>query len=88
MRSTSKTANSARPSDGNESTLALSAVNLKNTLWDTLQQIKNDEMLPAQGDAIAAQAREILRTVKVQLQIVGQSKRSVPMEVIDFAERA
>ena len=66
----------------------LSAVNLKNALWDTLQAIKTDAMLPAQGDAIAAQAREILRTVKVQLQVVAQSKRNVPTEVIDFVERA
>lgn len=65
----------------------LSAVNLKNTLWETLCSIKDDKMLPAQGDAIASQAREILRTVKVQLQIVGQSKRSVPLEVIEFAEK-
>lgn len=65
----------------------LSAVALRDVLWDTLNEIKSDSMLPAQGDAIAAQAREILRTVKVQLQIVGQSKRSVPLEVIEFAEK-
>lgn len=65
----------------------LSATALKNELWDTLQKIKNDNMLPAQGDAIAAQAREILRTVKVQLHIVAQSKRNVPTDVIDFAEK-
>ena len=51
----------------------LSATALKEVLWSTLNDIKTDTMLPAQGDAIAAQAREILRTVKVQLQIVGQS---------------
>ena len=45
-------------------------------------------MQAAQGDAIAAQAREILRTVKVQLQIATHTKRSVPVEVIDFAEKA
>ena len=66
----------------------LSAVNLKNALWDTLKSIKSDTMLPAQGDAIAAQAREILRTVKVQLQVAAQSKRSVPTEIIDFVEKA
>lgn len=66
----------------------LSAVNLKNVLWDTLNEIKTDAMLPAQGDAIAAQAREILRTVKVQLQIAGQSKRNIPTEIIDFSESA
>lgn len=66
----------------------LSAVNLKNALWGTLQAIKDDTMLPAQGDAIAAQAREILRTVKVQLQVAAQSKRNVPTEIIDFVEKA
>lgn len=70
-----------------ESPARLSASSLKEVLWDTLNQIKSDKMLAAQGDAIAAQAREILRTVKVQLQIVGQSKRNVPTDVIDFAEK-
>lgn len=66
---------------------ALSATALKNVLWDTLKDIKDDRMLPSQGDAIATQAREILRTIKVQLQIAGQTKRSVPADVLDFAER-
>lgn len=64
----------------------LTAINLKTALWQTLNDIKSDVMLPGQGDAIAAQAREILRTVKVQLQVAGQSKRPVPVDVIDFAE--
>lgn len=66
----------------------LSAVNLKNVLWDTLNDIRDDRVLPAEGDAIAAQAREILRTVKVQLQIAGQSKRNIPTDVLDFAEKS
>lgn len=66
----------------------LSAVNLKNALWDTLNQIKTDQMQPHQGDAVAAQAREILRTVKVQLQVAGFTKRNVPHEVIDFVEKS
>jgi hypothetical protein len=65
----------------------LTASNLKTALWETLNEIKSDTMLPAQGDAIASQAREILRTVKTQLQVVAQSKRSVPAEVIGFAEK-
>ena len=64
----------------------LTAVNLKNALWETLNDIKSDKMQPAQGDAIASQAREILRTVKVQLQVATHTKRSVPLEVIEFAE--
>lgn len=65
----------------------LTATNLKDALWGTLNQIKDGSMQPAQGDAIAAQAREILRTVKVQLQVTSQAKRSVPADVITFAEK-
>jgi hypothetical protein len=72
----------------NATSPVLSAVNLKNVLWETLNDIKNDTMLPAQGDAIAAQAREIIRTVKVQLQVVAQAKRNVPTEIIDFVEKS
>lgn len=67
--------------------LKLSAVNLKTALWETLQAIRLDLMQPGQGDAIASQAREILRTTKVQLQISQQAKRAIPLEVIEFAER-
>jgi hypothetical protein len=74
-------------------TKELNATALKEALWDTLQKLKtgNEDpkggILPAQGDAIAAQAREILRTVKVQLQICSQGKRNIPTSVIDFAEK-
>jgi hypothetical protein len=64
----------------------LTAQNLKNALWETLQAIKNDSMQASNGDAIASQAREILRTVKVQLQVASQTKRAVPVEVIAFSE--
>lgn len=65
----------------------LSAVNLKSALWETLQSLKNQTIQPGEGDAIASQAREILRTVKIQLAVCGQAKRKVPQEVIDFAEQ-
>ena len=80
-------AHSTKPKNGNAPTPALSATNLKTALWETLQDIKGDRMQPAQGDAIAAQAREILRTVKVQLQVCAHTKRSVPVEVIEFADK-
>ena len=66
---------------------ALTATNLKNALWETLNDIRTDKMNPAEGDAIASQAREIIRTVKVQLQIAAQSKRNLPTEIIDFSEK-
>lgn len=65
----------------------LNASNLKAALWHTLQELRTGAVQPGQGDAIAAQAREILRTVKVQLQVTQQSKRSVPADVIAFAEK-
>ena len=66
---------------------SLNASNLKAALWETLNDIKDGTIQAGQGDAIAAQAREILRTVKVQLQVTSQSKRSVPLDCIDFAEK-
>ena len=65
----------------------LTATGLKSALWETLGQIKSGDMHPNQGDAIASQAREILRTVKTQLHIIAQSKRTVPADLINFAEK-
>ena len=65
----------------------LTAVNLKGELWGTLNELRASKIQPGQADAIASQAREILRTVKVQLQVTQQAKRSVPADVITFAEK-
>lgn len=65
----------------------LNASNLKSALWETLNQVKEGTMQAGNADAVASQAREILRTVKVQLQVTQQSKRSVPSDVIAFAEK-
>ena len=65
----------------------LTAENLKDALWETLQDIQAGTMDGGQGDAIASQAREILRTTNTQLRIVAQAKRNVPTGVIDFAEQ-
>jgi hypothetical protein len=43
-------------------------------------------MEPGQGDAIASQAREILRTTNIQLRISQQAKRPVHADVISFSE--
>ncbi len=65
----------------------LTATNLKGALWNTLSEIRSGDMQPGEGDAIASQAREILRTVKVQLQIAAQTNRKVPTEVVEFSEQ-
>lgn len=64
----------------------LNAINLKAHLWQTLRDVKSGKMTPGSGDAVASQAREILRTVKTQLHIFSQSGESVSDELIDFAE--
>ncbi len=65
----------------------LTASSLKDLLWETLNDVKTEQMLPNRADAIAAQSREILRTIKTQLQVAGQAKRQVPTEIIEFSER-
>ena len=65
----------------------LTASSLKDVLWETLTDLKQDNIMPQRADAIAAQSREILRTIKVQLQVAGQAKRGVPQDIIDFSER-
>lgn len=42
-------------------------------------------MDPARADAIASQAREILRTSNTQLKILDQARKNVTDELIDFA---
>jgi len=64
---------------------ALSAVTLKDRLWETLNRIRTNELDAAKGDAIASQAREILRTTNTQLKIVAMSKLELSDELIGFA---
>lgn len=66
---------------------ALKASTLKDVLWETLVDLRSNEMPANRADAIAAQAREILRTVKVQLQVTNAAKRPVPQRIVDFAEQ-
>lgn len=64
----------------------LTAKNLKSALWTTLNEVKDGKMEAGQADAIASQAREILRTTNTQLRVAQQAKRSVAADVITFAE--
>lgn len=65
----------------------LTAVNLKQALWETLNGLKDGTVECGNADAIASQAREILRTTKIQLQISSLSKRDIPLDVIEFNEK-
>lgn len=65
----------------------LTAENLKSALWETLKEVKSGNMEPGQADAIAAQAREILRATNTQLRIFQQAKRPVSPKVVEFGEK-
>jgi hypothetical protein len=68
-------------------TKKLTAQNLKESLWETLNTLKDGSIEAAQADSIAGQAREILRTVNTELRITNQAKRPVTTHLIDFAEK-
>lgn len=65
---------------------SLNAVSLKESLWDTLQKVKAGKVSAGSGGAVAAQAREILRTIKTQISIFSASGKSVSQELVDFAK--
>lgn len=65
----------------------LTASNLKKELWNTLQELRSGGIQATQGDAIASQAREIIRTVRTQLMVTSQAKRPVPTDCLMFAEK-
>ena len=64
----------------------LDAIELKSSLWDTLQGVREGRITPQSADAVASQAREILRTVRTQLAIFQQANENVSKELVDFAK--
>lgn len=62
----------------------LNAESLKDALWATLQELRAGDMQPAQADSIASQAREILRTGKLQSMVAKQTGKSVPDGLTKF----
>lgn len=65
----------------------LTAENLKATLWETLNELKSEKITSARGQAIAMQAREILKTTNVQLRVARDSGRAINPNVISFSEK-
>ena len=63
----------------------LSAENLKNTLWESLNAVKGNEMESEEAHAIAAQSREIMRVVNAQVTIAKVAQKHIPNELTTFA---
>lgn len=66
----------------------LNAKSLKNALWTTLTELRENKCDPGKADAIASQAREILRTVNTQLKIAAQSHGEISADVTGFANNS
>lgn len=64
----------------------LTAGALRDVLWETLNDVRTNQMPANKADAVAAQAREILRTVKTQVQIAATTQKPIPRDVIAFAQ--
>ena len=62
----------------------LNAETLKTALWETLCELREGNMQPATADSIASQAREILRTGKLQAAVAKQTGKSVPTNLVEF----
>ena len=63
----------------------LTAVSLKDALWRTLNDLRKGEIEPAHADSVAAQAREIIRASRLQVNILNHAKRPMSEELVEFA---
>lgn len=68
----------------NKTKTPVDAAQLKEALWETLQAVKEGTVTPTVANSVATQAREILRTVKLELSISG-AKKTASKQVRDFA---
>ena len=66
--------------------MELNAKNLKTMLWNNLNGIADGTIQPSQADSMASQAREILKTVKTELEICKQSGKPVSDKLQKFPE--
>lgn len=65
----------------------LTANSLKNVLWESMNQLKDGSVSPQVSNAMATNCREILRVVRVQLQIATQMNQEIPVELIEFSKK-
>jgi hypothetical protein len=64
----------------------LTANNLKNVLWETLQAVRAGEIPPNQADAIARQAGEITRVNKLQHDVSQSCGDAPPDDLKKFVK--
>lgn len=62
----------------------LSGNNLKRELWRALLGVKEKRITPEAANAIAATAREILRVVKLEMDIAYKSDQRIPSGLLTY----
>jgi len=63
----------------------LTAETLKNEFWNTLTELRAGSISPSVADSVASQGREILRTVKVELEIAKACNAPATADLRRFA---
>ena len=63
----------------------LTAKNLKMTLWDTINDLREQKIDPGVADSIASQSREVVRIAREQRMIIQSAGLALPDELITFA---
>lgn len=64
----------------------LSAKNLKDILWNTLQGLEKGTIEVGVADAIASQSREIVRVIKSQQAILQQAHQNVTEDLLEYVK--
>lgn len=63
----------------------LTALTLRNALWDVFQKTRHGEMAPGTCLALSSAGMTTIRSVRVQLQTAFQAGRQVPADALEFA---
>jgi hypothetical protein len=66
---------------------SLTAKNLKDELWDVLQDVRKGKIEPVEAEAVASQSREIIRVLRVQQSIIKQANEKITNEMLDFVTK-
>lgn len=63
----------------------LNAVTLKTMLWNTMHQLRLGKVSAMTANAVATQAREILRAARFQMDVMNKPTKKVSAELQRFA---
>lgn len=65
----------------------LSAQNLKSVLWETLHAVKDKKISPREANAVAMQSGEILKVMKLELQVLGAASKKPGTGLLGFTSK-